>query len=126
MRLLLSLLIVGVLAACGSSQPDSPKYDSNYWEEKEQKRIAREYPTKYGYTCENEIEFVLNYLGKERNTAILTVVEKDYVLARAYAASGARYVNPEGYEYWQKGQRASISLGDNRTYLCDEKPRGEY
>lgn len=120
MRLLFVFLSVLLLSACGTSQPDSPKYDSNYWEEAEQKRIAREYPTKYIYQCQNDIEFIVNYLGKDRATAILTQGEQDYVLAQTRSASGARYVNPEGYEYWAKGTKASIALGDNRTYLCDE------
>src|SRR5690606_31995391 len=68
-----------------------------------------------GFRCG---EFLADALfDNARGELVLTVGTRRLVLPQAVAASGARYADADGNEFWNKGDRASFSL-DGRHYDC--------
>lgn len=127
-KLVLSLLLLG-LSAC--SVPQNPDEQNNartagtVHGEKHPETgtisVQNEAkPESAAYQCQNDISFAVTFSGDDAEKAMISADGESYTLMRATSGSGVRYTNADSYEYWTKGKAATIILGDNRKYVCQE------
>jgi len=74
------------------------------------------------FTCPDASPEALtaNFFKDEEDRVEVTHGEDVYAATAAISASGARYTGSNGFQFWTKGNEATVTLPGGKTFTCTE------